>query len=341
MWLPLAALALVLARAVLWRSRSARFFLKMFLFHGWVLLLALLALPLCALRGRDVENMRILRGLLQHVKHLYGIRMAVRGAQHFPPRQPYVVVSNHQSSLDLLGPGLGFPRGDAQPRGLHAALQARSLPPRRAGPGPRGPHRHLVLPALLQQAGAALHARAVRDPGAAPAAHAGAGPRGRPGADGAGARRHAAGLRRALGRAQPHGADPRPTVTHGCPTAAPHRPHGGPTAAPRRSRGGPVAPSSPLGSLPAPSPTAAADPQVGLGETHGGSWGVRAAGPIAGPTAGPLASPITRPTERPTAGPMASPTASPPPRPTVGPTASPIAGPTVRPTARPTASPTA
>lgn len=103
MWLPLAALALVLARAVLARSRSARFFLKMFLFHGWVLLLALLALPLCALRGRDVENMRILRGLLQHVKHLCGIRMAVRGAQHFPPRQPYVVVSNHQSSLDLLG----------------------------------------------------------------------------------------------------------------------------------------------------------------------------------------------------------------------------------------------
>ncbi|XP_058678551.1 1-acyl-sn-glycerol-3-phosphate acyltransferase alpha-like isoform X1 [Ammospiza caudacuta] len=47
--------------------------------------------------------MKIIRGLMQHVKRLYGIRMHVRGAQHFPPRQPYVVVSNHQSSLDLLG----------------------------------------------------------------------------------------------------------------------------------------------------------------------------------------------------------------------------------------------
>lgn len=43
---------------------------------------------------------------MQHVKRLYGIRMVVRGTQHFPPRQPYVVVSNHQSSLDLLGMGL-------------------------------------------------------------------------------------------------------------------------------------------------------------------------------------------------------------------------------------------
>nr|XP_041568686.1 1-acyl-sn-glycerol-3-phosphate acyltransferase alpha isoform X2 [Taeniopygia guttata]XP_041568687.1 1-acyl-sn-glycerol-3-phosphate acyltransferase alpha isoform X3 [Taeniopygia guttata] len=47
--------------------------------------------------------MKIIRGLMQHVKRLYGIRMEVRGAQHFPPRQPYVVVSNHQSSLDLMG----------------------------------------------------------------------------------------------------------------------------------------------------------------------------------------------------------------------------------------------
>lgn len=41
--------------------------------------------------------------MLLHVKYLYGIRVEVRGAHHFPPSQPYVVVSNHQSSLDLLG----------------------------------------------------------------------------------------------------------------------------------------------------------------------------------------------------------------------------------------------
>lgn len=72
-------------------------------YNGWILFLAILAIPVCAVRGRNVENMKILRLLLLHVKYLYGIRVEVRGAHHFPPTQPYVVVSNHQSSLDLLG----------------------------------------------------------------------------------------------------------------------------------------------------------------------------------------------------------------------------------------------
>lgn len=67
-----------------------------------------------------VSPARIIRGLMQHVKHLYGIRMAVRGAQHFPPRQPYVVVSNHQSSLDLLG--------TPAPRRCPTALPHRPVP---------------------------------------------------------------------------------------------------------------------------------------------------------------------------------------------------------------------
>ncbi|KAK2511891.1 hypothetical protein Q9966_016530 [Columba livia] len=97
------ALALLLLRVLYGRCGSFRFFCKMGFYNGWILLLALVAVPLCALRGRHVHNMRIIRGLLQHVKHLYGIQMSVRGAQNFPPRQPYVVVSNHQSSLDLMG----------------------------------------------------------------------------------------------------------------------------------------------------------------------------------------------------------------------------------------------
>ncbi|XP_053908050.1 1-acyl-sn-glycerol-3-phosphate acyltransferase alpha isoform X3 [Cuculus canorus] len=97
------AVALLALPLLYERCGSFRYFCKMGFYNGWILVLAVVAIPLCALRGRDVENMKILRALLQHVKHLYGIRMGVRGAQHLPPRQPYVVVSNHQSSLDLLG----------------------------------------------------------------------------------------------------------------------------------------------------------------------------------------------------------------------------------------------
>ncbi|XP_035305238.1 1-acyl-sn-glycerol-3-phosphate acyltransferase alpha-like [Cricetulus griseus] len=96
-------LVLLLLSTLWFYSPCAKYFFKMAFYNGWILFLAILANPVCAVRGRNVENMKILRLLLLHIKYLYGIRVEVRGAQHFPPTQPYVVVSNHQSSLDLLG----------------------------------------------------------------------------------------------------------------------------------------------------------------------------------------------------------------------------------------------
>ncbi|XP_034565680.1 1-acyl-sn-glycerol-3-phosphate acyltransferase beta isoform X2 [Notolabrus celidotus] len=67
--------------------------------------LALLAIPLCILKsgGRDVENMRIIRSLVRHVKYLLGLRFQVSGWEHLQTEGPYVIISNHQSSLDVLG----------------------------------------------------------------------------------------------------------------------------------------------------------------------------------------------------------------------------------------------
>ncbi|EGV95251.1 1-acyl-sn-glycerol-3-phosphate acyltransferase alpha [Cricetulus griseus] len=102
-WTALLLLVLLLLSTLWFCSPCAKYFFKMAFYNGWILFLAILAIPVCAVRGRNVENMKILRLLLLHIKYLYGIRVEVRGAQHFPPTQPYVVVSNHQSSLDLLG----------------------------------------------------------------------------------------------------------------------------------------------------------------------------------------------------------------------------------------------
>ncbi|RXM92869.1 1-acyl-sn-glycerol-3-phosphate acyltransferase alpha [Acipenser ruthenus] len=41
--------------------------------------------------------------MLLHIKYLYGIKIDVKGWENFPLKEPYVVVSNHQSSIDLLG----------------------------------------------------------------------------------------------------------------------------------------------------------------------------------------------------------------------------------------------
>ncbi|XP_013910208.1 PREDICTED: 1-acyl-sn-glycerol-3-phosphate acyltransferase alpha-like [Thamnophis sirtalis] len=84
-------------------SATFKYFCKMAFYNSYILFLAIIAIPICAVRGRDVENMRVLRFMLLHIKYLYGIKIEVRGTENFNIKEPYVVVSNHQSSLDLLG----------------------------------------------------------------------------------------------------------------------------------------------------------------------------------------------------------------------------------------------
>ncbi|KAG2468834.1 CO4 protein, partial [Polypterus senegalus] len=84
-------------------SATFKYFCKMAFYNGWILTLAVLAIPICAVRGRNVENMKVLQFMLLHIKYLYGIKIDVKGWENFPVKEQYVVVSNHQSSLDLLG----------------------------------------------------------------------------------------------------------------------------------------------------------------------------------------------------------------------------------------------
>ncbi|KAK2888091.1 hypothetical protein Q8A73_019539 [Channa argus] len=70
-----------------------------------MMVLALFTIPLCILKsgGRDVENMRIIRFMVRHVKYFLGLRFEVTGWEHLQTEGPYVIISNHQSSLDVLG----------------------------------------------------------------------------------------------------------------------------------------------------------------------------------------------------------------------------------------------
>ena len=46
---------------------------------------------------------RIIRNLVRHVKYFLGLRFEVSGWEHLQTEGPYVIISNHQSSLDVLG----------------------------------------------------------------------------------------------------------------------------------------------------------------------------------------------------------------------------------------------
>lgn len=86
-------------------SSTFVFYFKKFFYVAWMMVLALLAIPLCFLKsgGRDVENMRHIRSLVRHVKYFLGLRFDVSGWEHLQTEGPYVIISNHQSSLDVLG----------------------------------------------------------------------------------------------------------------------------------------------------------------------------------------------------------------------------------------------
>ncbi|XP_054032593.1 1-acyl-sn-glycerol-3-phosphate acyltransferase alpha [Dryobates pubescens] len=84
-------------------SATVQYFCKVAFFNCWIVTLATLLSPLAAFRGRSVENMKLLRAALLPLKHIYGIKMQVRGSEHLNIKEPFVMVCNHQASLDLLG----------------------------------------------------------------------------------------------------------------------------------------------------------------------------------------------------------------------------------------------
>ncbi|KAL6096664.1 agpat2 [Pungitius sinensis] len=96
---------LLLVPLLMWSSSTFVFYFKKCFYVGWMMVLALLAIPLCILKsgGRDVENMRIIRVLVRHVKYFLGLRFDISGWEHLQTEGPYVIISNHQSSLDVLG----------------------------------------------------------------------------------------------------------------------------------------------------------------------------------------------------------------------------------------------
>ncbi|XP_061912959.1 1-acyl-sn-glycerol-3-phosphate acyltransferase beta [Entelurus aequoreus] len=103
LWMP--PLLLLLVPLLLWTSSTFVFYFKKCFYVAWMMVLALVAIPLCILKsgGRDVENMRIIRSIVRHVKYFLGLRFEVSGWEHLQTKGPYVIISNHQSSLDVLG----------------------------------------------------------------------------------------------------------------------------------------------------------------------------------------------------------------------------------------------
>ncbi|XP_028378917.1 1-acyl-sn-glycerol-3-phosphate acyltransferase beta isoform X1 [Phyllostomus discolor] len=101
-WLTAALLLLLLLVQL---NRTANFYAKISFYCALCFLVSTVAAAVCLLRhgGRTVENMSIISWFVRSFKYLYGLRFEVKGRQKLTVDHPCVIVSNHQSILDMMG----------------------------------------------------------------------------------------------------------------------------------------------------------------------------------------------------------------------------------------------
>ncbi|NXD09225.1 PLCB acyltransferase, partial [Nothocercus nigrocapillus] len=107
-WLLLWGAALLLGLHVLMAlSAAANFAVRISLYSALCVLGSALAAPVCILvnGGRSVRNMRRVAGPspLLSFKYFFGLRFEVKGLENFEVEGPAIIVSNHQSILDMMG----------------------------------------------------------------------------------------------------------------------------------------------------------------------------------------------------------------------------------------------
>ncbi|NXK89330.1 PLCA acyltransferase, partial [Formicarius rufipectus] len=79
-----------------------RFFCKMTFYRLWILAISSVIVILSIPRGRSVDNIMIFRTLIQPLKYIFGIQVVVKGKENLRTKKPFVLVLNHQTSLDIL-----------------------------------------------------------------------------------------------------------------------------------------------------------------------------------------------------------------------------------------------
>ncbi|XP_061475019.1 1-acyl-sn-glycerol-3-phosphate acyltransferase alpha-like [Rhineura floridana] len=84
-------------------SSTFRYYFKVCFLNIWIFVVCGMVLPVLAARGRNVANMKVLAFVMKPVKYFLGIKIKVQGAQNLHLEGPYVILANHQCSVDVLG----------------------------------------------------------------------------------------------------------------------------------------------------------------------------------------------------------------------------------------------
>ncbi|NXC89665.1 PLCB acyltransferase, partial [Cercotrichas coryphoeus] len=104
-WLLWGTAVLLLLHFLMELSPTVNFALRIGFYCVLCLVSSALAAVACLLvnGGRTVKNMRIIRAVVRTFKYFFGLRFEVKGLENFKVAGPAVIVSNHQSVLDMMG----------------------------------------------------------------------------------------------------------------------------------------------------------------------------------------------------------------------------------------------
>ncbi|KAJ8918029.1 hypothetical protein NQ315_011485 [Exocentrus adspersus] len=84
-------------------SHVFRYHLKFFLYYSIVMINSVILLPVFCFKPMNVRNLLLASTFCRHISSLIGIRWILRGKENLEKEQACIIVSNHQSSLDILG----------------------------------------------------------------------------------------------------------------------------------------------------------------------------------------------------------------------------------------------
>ncbi|NWU43509.1 PLCB acyltransferase, partial [Hylia prasina] len=104
-WLLWGTAVLLLLHVLMELSPTVNFALRLGFYSLLCLMSSALAAAACLLvnGGRTVKNMRIIKAVVRTFKYFFGVRFEVKGLENFKVEGPAVIVSNHQSILDMMG----------------------------------------------------------------------------------------------------------------------------------------------------------------------------------------------------------------------------------------------
>lgn len=102
-WAECALIVFLLILPVFWHSSHVlRYYVKSILFQLWIMLSASLIIPFAVLKPNNVANVGYIQWLWRKTLGVFGLTLELRNTQDLNYDKPRIIVSNHQSSLDLI-----------------------------------------------------------------------------------------------------------------------------------------------------------------------------------------------------------------------------------------------